>query len=216
MTKTRCKRIRNWNHAETTFFFFFLQLWLDQTAFFPSLFSCILWEDNQVLTMYSEKHHTHTCSHTDTRVANWSCCSPARCHQPPPAGSGALHWEQMIKMQTWMCICVHTRTHKQGALCHYAASHCVCGLVRQVWGGSSNFCVILHELFTSVFLLQAYGVGGMRKRQELPAIEDRDKPYVCDSELDFNVFTLHVSILSLLVQEVNVCLCLCCSLRKAL
>lgn len=30
--------------------------------------------------------------------------------------------------------------------------------------------------------LQAYGVGGMRKRQELPAIEDRDKPYVCDSE----------------------------------
>lgn len=30
--------------------------------------------------------------------------------------------------------------------------------------------------------LQAYGVGGMRKRQEPPAIEDRDKPYVCDSE----------------------------------
>ncbi|PWA20349.1 hypothetical protein CCH79_00003553, partial [Gambusia affinis] len=27
---------------------------------------------------------------------------------------------------------------------------------------------------------RAYGVGGMRKRQELPAIEDRDKPYVCD------------------------------------
>ncbi|CAG06444.1 unnamed protein product, partial [Tetraodon nigroviridis] len=29
---------------------------------------------------------------------------------------------------------------------------------------------------------RACGVGGMRKRQELPAIEDRDKPYVCDSE----------------------------------
>ncbi|XP_077397679.1 zinc finger protein neuro-d4 isoform X1 [Festucalex cinctus] len=27
---------------------------------------------------------------------------------------------------------------------------------------------------------RAYGVGGMRKRQEPPAIEDRDKPYVCD------------------------------------
>uniref|UniRef100_A0A1A7Z3Y1 D4, zinc and double PHD fingers, family 3 n=1 Tax=Iconisemion striatum TaxID=60296 RepID=A0A1A7Z3Y1_9TELE len=27
---------------------------------------------------------------------------------------------------------------------------------------------------------RAYGVGGMRKRQELPTIEDRDKPYVCD------------------------------------
>uniref|UniRef100_H3DA17 Double PHD fingers 1 n=1 Tax=Tetraodon nigroviridis TaxID=99883 RepID=H3DA17_TETNG len=27
---------------------------------------------------------------------------------------------------------------------------------------------------------RACGVGGMRKRQELPAIEDRDKPYVCD------------------------------------
>uniref|UniRef100_A0A3Q2YEQ7 Double PHD fingers 1 n=1 Tax=Hippocampus comes TaxID=109280 RepID=A0A3Q2YEQ7_HIPCM len=26
----------------------------------------------------------------------------------------------------------------------------------------------------------AYGVGGMRKRQEPPTIEDRDKPYVCD------------------------------------
>lgn len=33
-----------------------------------------------------------------------------------------------------------------------------------------------------VCFLQAYGVGGMRKRQEPPAIEDRDKPYVCDSE----------------------------------
>lgn len=33
-----------------------------------------------------------------------------------------------------------------------------------------------------VLSLQAYGVGGMRKRQEPPAIEDRDKPYVCDSE----------------------------------
>uniref|UniRef100_H2LY98 Double PHD fingers 1 n=1 Tax=Oryzias latipes TaxID=8090 RepID=H2LY98_ORYLA len=28
---------------------------------------------------------------------------------------------------------------------------------------------------------RAYGVGGMRKRQEPPAIEDRDKPYVCDT-----------------------------------
>ncbi|XP_037534439.1 zinc finger protein neuro-d4 [Nematolebias whitei] len=27
---------------------------------------------------------------------------------------------------------------------------------------------------------RAYGVGGMRKRLELPTIEDRDKPYVCD------------------------------------
>lgn len=36
--------------------------------------------------------------------------------------------------------------------------------------------------FTLVSLPQACGVGGMRKRQELPAIEDRDKPYVCDSE----------------------------------
>ncbi|XP_059186473.1 zinc finger protein neuro-d4 [Centropristis striata] len=27
---------------------------------------------------------------------------------------------------------------------------------------------------------RAYGVGGMRKRQEPAAIEDRDKPYVCD------------------------------------
>ena len=36
--------------------------------------------------------------------------------------------------------------------------------------------------FTLVSFPQACGVGGMRKRQELPAIEDRDKPYVCDSE----------------------------------
>lgn len=35
---------------------------------------------------------------------------------------------------------------------------------------------------TLMCFLQAYGVGGMRKRQEPPAIEDRDKPYVCDSE----------------------------------
>ncbi|KAK1899862.1 Zinc finger protein neuro-d4 [Dissostichus eleginoides] len=31
-----------------------------------------------------------------------------------------------------------------------------------------------------VWCLQACGVGGMRKRQEPAAIEDRDKPYVCD------------------------------------
>ncbi|XP_074978542.1 zinc finger protein neuro-d4 isoform X4 [Caretta caretta] len=27
---------------------------------------------------------------------------------------------------------------------------------------------------------QAYGIGGMRKRQDAPSLEDRDKPYVCD------------------------------------
>lgn len=29
---------------------------------------------------------------------------------------------------------------------------------------------------------QAYGIGGLRKRQDTASLEDRDKPYVCDSE----------------------------------
>uniref|UniRef100_A0A8B9S6I8 DPF1-3 N-terminal domain-containing protein n=1 Tax=Apteryx owenii TaxID=8824 RepID=A0A8B9S6I8_APTOW len=29
---------------------------------------------------------------------------------------------------------------------------------------------------------KAYGIGGMRKRQDATTLEDRDKPYVCDSE----------------------------------
>lgn len=29
---------------------------------------------------------------------------------------------------------------------------------------------------------QAYGIGGLRKRQDAVLLEDRDKPYVCDSE----------------------------------
>lgn len=31
-------------------------------------------------------------------------------------------------------------------------------------------------------VLQAYNVGNMRKRQEFSAAEERDKPFVCDSE----------------------------------
>lgn len=64
--------------------------------------------------------HTYTPSHPDTRVANWSCCSPARCHQPPPAGSGALHWEQMIRMQT--CVWGHL---KGGVNCYALFTVCV-------------------------------------------------------------------------------------------
>uniref|UniRef100_A0A8C5YU43 Double PHD fingers 1 n=1 Tax=Marmota marmota marmota TaxID=9994 RepID=A0A8C5YU43_MARMA len=30
---------------------------------------------------------------------------------------------------------------------------------------------------------KAYGIGGLRKRQDTASLEDRDKPYVCDSEL---------------------------------
>lgn len=52
--------------------------------------------------------------------------------------------------------------------------------------GSLNFlcvtCNLISHKYSMCVCLQAYGVGGMRKRQELPAIEDRDKPYVCDSE----------------------------------
>uniref|UniRef100_A0A8P0TW09 Double PHD fingers 1 n=1 Tax=Canis lupus familiaris TaxID=9615 RepID=A0A8P0TW09_CANLF len=29
---------------------------------------------------------------------------------------------------------------------------------------------------------KAYGIGGLRKRQDTASLEDRDKPYVCDSE----------------------------------
>lgn len=32
------------------------------------------------------------------------------------------------------------------------------------------------------FPTQAYGIGGLRKRPEAALLEDRDKPYVCDSE----------------------------------
>lgn len=155
--------------------------------------------------MYSENHPTHmqhihtdcftlTHTHTDTRVANWNCCSPARCHQPPPAGSVALHWEQMIRIQTCMCVCLCVealeQTHERCAVmfflyfCFIHTSH-----MWRVWK-FKHFCVYLcmclHESsYMCVCVgvcLQAYGVGGMRKRQELPAIEDRDKPYVCDSE----------------------------------
>ena len=31
-------------------------------------------------------------------------------------------------------------------------------------------------------LWQTYGLGAVRKRQDAAALEDRDKPYVCDSE----------------------------------
>lgn len=58
-----------------------------------------------------------------------------------------------LRAQTFLCYFMHTL--------YFMSSHqCVCSCV----------------------FLQAYGVGGMRKRQEPPAIEDRDKPYVCDSE----------------------------------
>lgn len=33
--------------------------------------------------------------------------------------------------------------------------------------------------------MQAYGIGGLRKRPEAALMEDRDKPYVCDSECGF-------------------------------
>lgn len=40
-------------------------------------------------------------------------------------------------------------------------------------------------LLLLLFLGKACGVGGMRKRQEPAFIEDRDKPYVCDSKYRF-------------------------------
>lgn len=57
--------------------------------------------------------------------------------------------------------------------------------------------------------LQAYGVGGMRKRQELPAIEDRDKPYVCDSERDvfYNVVSASFYFCSLSLSSLFIIQC---------
>lgn len=61
--------------------------------------------------------------------------------------------------------------------------------------------------------LQAYGVGGMRKRQEPPAIEDRDKPYVCDSEK----LLLFLFLFCTFRYKFNaVCICVRSSLWKAL
>lgn len=77
--------------------------------------------------------------------------------------------------------------------------------------------------FTLVSFPQACGVGGMRKRQELPAIEDRDKPYVCDSEREPHNTFIPPFPYSLFFngREANfpclcVCVCLCHSLWKAL
>lgn len=75
---------------------------------------------------------------------------------------------------------------------------CVCG------------CVCMY-----VWSLQAYGVGGMRKRQEPPAIEDRDKPYVCDSEwcnfISLFLFLLILSFLTYTHRKTNFlnCVCVC-------
>lgn len=63
----------------------------------------------------------------------------------------------------------------------------------------------------------------MRKRQELPAIEDRDKPYVCDSEPGQQrrhpSFPLQLSPSSTFMEMkliFLVCVCVCHSLWKAL
>lgn len=95
---------------------------------------------------------------------------------------------------------------------------CVCRVV-QVWGkifGLFFFfcgCVNRSSCLSSHCFLQACGVGGMRKRQEPPAIEDRDKPYVCDSEHLRSSFSLQCLFVMIIKQ---IFLCVCHSLWKAL
>lgn len=52
------------------------------------------------------------------------------------------------------------------------------------WGSNdeSSFSSLPFFAPVSDSSLQAYGIGGLRKRQDTASLEDRDKPYVCDSE----------------------------------
>lgn len=90
------------------------------------------------------------------------------------------------------CVCVHASVYVylfktqvttlcMKELCMSGSSSFLCNLCIRDCTQGLNLCVC-------VCSPQAYGVGGMRKRQEPPAIEDRDKPYVCDSEQDRRAF----------------------------